>query len=196
MRKRIVAPLLACRTSVAATGLVLVTLGILFHARYRITIVTGESMKPTLQSGNILIVDKQAFNRSKPNRGDLIVARYSGNWIVKRIVGLPGEEAEVRDGGLYINGQLVAENHQIMPGPLNVEKGTLMDGDFATLGDNRSIVSALAIHPIVTKAEILGKVVLFLDLPVGAANNRKNIEPGRPLSPPPSAHSDFPETTK
>lgn len=130
-------------------------------------------MKPTLQLGDILVVDKQAYDRSEPNRGDLVVARDSRGWIVKRIVGLPGEEAEVRDGGLYINGQLMAEGHQIMPGPLDVEKGTLMDGDFATLGDNRSIVSALAIHPIVTKADILGKVVLFLDLPTGAAFGRK-----------------------
>jgi hypothetical protein len=43
-----------------------------------------------------------------------------------------------------------------------VETGTLLAGDFATLGDNRAIVAALAVHPIVTKADILGKVVLAL----------------------------------
>ncbi len=43
---------------------------------------------------------------------------------------------------------------------LCVEKGNLLAGDFATLGDNRAVSPASAIHPIVAKADILGKVVL------------------------------------
>jgi len=54
------------------------------------------------------------------------------------------------------------EKHLIEPGGLDVGEGKLLAGDFATLGDNRAIAAALAVHPIVTKADILGKVVLAL----------------------------------
>ena len=88
------------------------------------------------------------------------MARYSGELVVKRVVGLPGEEVEVRYGKLYINNRLMQEDHQVEQGTLSVEKGNLFEGDFATLGDNRAVSPASAIHPIVAKADILGKVVL------------------------------------
>ena len=142
--------------------MVLVAFGLLFRAHYRFVIVMGDSMVPTLEAGDVLMVDKRAYGRAEPVRGDIVVVRYSRGYVVKRIVGLPGEEVEVRRGELYINGGLMKENHPIGPGNLDVEKGNLLDGDFATLGDNRGVPSILAIHPIATKSEILGKVVLDL----------------------------------
>jgi signal peptidase I len=141
-------------------GLVLIAIGLLFRSHYRFALVAGDSMFPTLKSGELLLVDERAYDHVEPRRGDIVVARYSGGLVVKRIVGLPGEEVEVRGGMLYINGGLVKESHPVDPGDLSVGKGWLLDGDFATLGDNRAVASALAVHPIVTKAEILGKVVL------------------------------------
>jgi len=88
------------------------------------------------------------------------MARYNGEFILKRIVGLPGEEVEVRKGTLYINGAALAEKHAVEPGSLDVGRGRLFDGDFATLGDNRAIPSVLAIHPILSAHDIVGKVVL------------------------------------
>jgi hypothetical protein len=67
---------------------------------------------------------------------------------------------EVRDGRLYVNGGLIKEHHPVAVGDLCVGKGRLLDGDFATLGDNRAVASALAFHLIVTKADIPGKVVV------------------------------------
>ncbi len=119
-------------------------------------------MLPTLKPGDVLLVDKRAYKRIEPGRGDIVVARYSGELVVKRVVGLPGEEVEVRNGKLYIDNRLMQEDHQVEQGTLCVEKGNLLEGDFATLGDNRAVSPASAIHPIVTKADILGKVVLAL----------------------------------
>jgi signal peptidase I len=82
--------------------------------------------------------------------------------VVKRVVGLPGEEVAVKRGRLYINGRRVNENHTIYPGYLNVGQGKLLPGDFATLGDNRAVSPATAVHPIITQADILGKVVFVL----------------------------------
>jgi len=147
---------------IAAGGLVLIALELQFHAHYRFAVVVGDSMLPTLKAGDLLLVDKRAYDQTEPHRGDIVVARYSAGLVVKRVVGLPWEEVELRYGRLYVNGALMKESHPIEPGYLSVEQGKLLDGDFATLGDNRAVPPALAVHPIVTKADILGKVVLAL----------------------------------
>jgi len=147
---------------ISAGGTVMIVLALAFRVHYRFTVVVGESMLPTLKPGDLLLVDKGAYNHAEPSRGDIVVVRYLAGFVVKRVVGLPGEEVEVRHGRLYINGGLIKENHRVDPGHLHIEQGSLLDGDFATLGDNRAVVPALAVHPIVTKADILGKVVLAL----------------------------------
>ena len=147
------------RQRLAASGVVLIALALLFRSHYRLAVVDGNSMLPTLRPGELLLVDELAYDQAEPRRGDIVVVRYAGEWVVKRIVGLPGEEVEVRDGRLYVNGGLVKEHHPVAPGDLRVGKGWLLEGDFATLGDNRAVPSALAVHPIVTEAAILGKVV-------------------------------------
>ena len=119
-------------------------------------------MLPTLKPGDVLLVDKRAYKQVEPERGDIVVARHAGDLIVKRVVGLPGEEVEVKQGRLYVNGERVKENHAICPGYLYVGKGKTLPEDFATLGDNRTIPPTAAVHPIITKADILGKVVLVI----------------------------------
>jgi signal peptidase I len=117
-------------------------------------------MLPTLEPGELLLVSRRAYQHTEPQRGDIVMARYGADFILKRIVGLPKEEVEVRHGTLYINGVAQQENHGIQEGPLDVSKGKLLDGDYATLGDNRQIPAVLAIHPILSKTDIVGKVIL------------------------------------
>lgn len=146
----------------AALGIILAAIAAGFSSHYELVIVSGSSMLPTLSSHDVLVIDKRAYAQSEPNRGDIVVARGSASLVVKRVVGLPGEVVEVKTGKLYVNGSPMAELHRIYPGYLEVEKGKLLPGDFATLGDNRSVARASAVHPIVTKEDILGKVVLAL----------------------------------
>jgi signal peptidase I len=148
----------------ATIGLALIIIGLIFRSTYRLTLVSGDSMLPTLRSGDLLLVNKRAYERLEPNRDDIVVARYAGGLIVKRVVGLPGEELEVNRGRLFVNGARVPEHHSIFPGYLFVGGGKMLPGDYATLGDNRAVPAATAVHPIVTKADILGKVVLVLKL--------------------------------
>jgi hypothetical protein len=65
---------------------------------------------------------------------------------------------------IYVNGRRVKENHAIYPGYLFVGKGMLFPGDFATLGDNRAVSPMKAVHPIIPKSDILGKVVFVLQM--------------------------------
>jgi signal peptidase I len=131
----------------------------IFCSEFKLAIVVGESMLPTLRSGDLLIIDRRAYEHSDPGRGDIIVARYGKDWVVKRVVGLPGEEVEVRRGTLFVDGQARSEEHAIEKGLLDVTKGRLLAGDFATLGDNRALPAVLAVHPILSRNEMLGKVI-------------------------------------
>lgn len=140
-------------------GIALVAGLFLLRQHYRLAMVVGESMLPTLHPGELLLVDRRAYTHSTPQRGDVILARYHSDIIVKRIVGLPGEELELRQGILYVDGLAADEHHGIKKGALDVAKGKLGDDDFATLGDNRAIPAAIAVHPILSRAEILGKVI-------------------------------------
>src|ERR1041385_7267973 len=90
----------------ALAGGMVVLLGVMFRAHYRFGIVVGDSMAPTLAAGDVLLVDKRAYDRAEPSRGDIVLVHSSKGFVVKRVVGLPGEEVEVRHGSLYINGNL------------------------------------------------------------------------------------------
>ena len=145
-------------------GAALILVFTVFCHEFKLAIVVGESMLPTLRPGDLLIVDRRAYDQSDPGRGDIVVARYGKDWVVKRVVGLPGEEVEVRKGILFIDGTPCLEDHAVEKGPLDVAKGRLLAGDFATLGDNRAVPAVLAIHPILCRNEILGKVIYSVSL--------------------------------
>ena len=72
------------------------------------TSVSGHSMETTLQDGDQLIVDKISYRFRDPKRYDIIVFPYQYEenvYYIKRIIGLPGETVQVKDGYVYINGE-------------------------------------------------------------------------------------------
>lgn len=130
-------PRLLIDMMLGATLMVLVHLFVV-----QISVVKGHSMEPSLLDGDRLIVDRVSYNLVDAQRGDVVVLRYPRNPavdFVKRIVGLPGDQVELRDGGLYVNGAQVPcpwewiGDHEDMP-PVRVP-----DGNYFVLGDNRPI---------------------------------------------------------
>lgn len=96
-------------------------------------VVDGESMQPTLEPNDKMIVNKIGFQLSEPERFDIIVFHApGGNDYIKRIIGLPGEELEYRDDTLYINQQPIAEPY--LDELKENYSGELLTGDF-TLAD-------------------------------------------------------------
>src|SRR5262249_47316228 len=91
------------------------------RSRYELALAVGKSMLPTLASGDLLVVDKKAYCSKEPARGDIVLAEYRKELVIKRIIGLPGEEVEVKQGRLYINGVSRQENHEVEPGGLNIQ---------------------------------------------------------------------------
>jgi signal peptidase I len=106
-----------------------------------LSVVNGTSMQPTLQNGDRLLINKFTFLFNTPKKGDVITFRDPSNperYLVKRVIGLPGDTIEIRNGVLYVNGVAVKEpyiNCRIEDGdfgPVRVKKGTVF-----VMGDNR-----------------------------------------------------------
>ena len=74
--------------------------------------VDGDSMIPTLVHNEDMLVEKMTYWFSDPQRGDIIICFYPGytESCVKRVIGLPGDTVEVREGVFYINGKALDEH--------------------------------------------------------------------------------------
>lgn len=122
-------------------------------------------MAPTYHTGDLLLIHKQAYKNTDLQRGDIVVALQRAGYIIKRVAGLPGEEVEVKQGRLLINGAKLNEPYRINPGFLQLNRGRLAQGKFALLGDNRALLSSTVMHAIVTEDQIIGKVISAIRWP-------------------------------
>lgn len=130
------------------------------------TKVDGHSMEPTLHHGDHLIVDKISYRFKEPSRYDIIVFPYQhaeNVYYIKRIIGLPGEEVQVKDGCVYINGEKLADEHygaEIMNDPgIAANPIQLGEDEYFVLGDNRnhSSDSREASVGVLTREQLIGK---------------------------------------
>jgi len=111
------------------------------------TLVEGSSMSPTLEDGDVLIVDKFSYHLRQPKRFDVVVFRYlykENSYYIKRIIGLPGETVQIKEGSIYIDGKLLEEEFgnapMTNPGRAN-QPITLGQDEYFVLGDNRNVSS-------------------------------------------------------
>lgn len=130
------------------------------------TEVSGTSMAPTLQNGDNLIVDKLSYRFRDPERFDVIVLKYlhkADTHYIKRIIGLPGETVQIKDGQPYINGELLESD--IYGSELMLSAGrasepiTLGEDEYFVLGDNRNGSKDSRTEDVgnVKKSQIVGK---------------------------------------
>ncbi len=109
------------------------------------TSVIGDSMEPALHNGQEILMNRILYRISTPRRGDVVVFLPNGNqnthFYVKRVVGLPGETVQIREGSVYIDGVLLEENELFdkIADPGIAQNELLLEGDeFFVLGDNRN----------------------------------------------------------
>jgi signal peptidase I len=134
----------------------LIFLGIHFTLESRQ--VDGTSMLPNLEHGQRVLVCKSAYWFGEPQRGDIVVF-YSpsrGKDIIHRIVGLPNEKVEIRNGQVYINDSKIEEPY-IQGGLINREPEIVPDGSYLIVGDNRYEAAS----DIVPRNKIRGKAWLL-----------------------------------
>lgn len=103
--------------------------------------VNGESMYPTLEEGDIMILNKTAYYFNKPKRFDIVVVDMPDEYLIKRVIGLPGEQIEYKDNILYVDGKKVKENFKHgKTDDFNIKElgsDTVPSGYYLVLGDNR-----------------------------------------------------------
>jgi signal peptidase I len=124
--------------------------------------VDGASMEPTLVSGEYVIVNRLSYRLGSPQQGDIIVFHFPRDpkeEYIKRVIGLPGDEVEVKNGTVYVNGQLLNESY------LKVKMdyfGTwrVPEGQLFVLGDNRNNSSDSHDWGTVPNDYVVGKAVL------------------------------------
>lgn len=76
-------------------------------------------MSPVLKNGDVVLINRIVYDARKPKRGEIIAFRPNGNenahYCIKRVVGLPGETVQIKDGKIYIDGKVQKKmsTHQI-----------------------------------------------------------------------------------
>lgn len=102
--------------------------------------VDGHSMSNTLMDNEFMIVTKPEYLFGDPQRFDVVITRYPNRKenFVKRVVGLPGDTVEVRDGNLLINGEVQEEPYITYKPNYNYGPTTVPEGEYFVLGDNRA----------------------------------------------------------
>ena len=124
-------------------------------------VVDGPSMEPTLYDNNVILLNKLSYKLNGIKRFDVVVVDWKGEKIIKRVIGLPGEHVEYKDGNLYIDGFIVEEDFKHKEtSDFKLESiGYLtIPGDkYFVVGDNRpnSTDSRLGVG-LVDKEDILG----------------------------------------
>jgi signal peptidase I len=108
-------------------------------------LVSGSSMEPTFSNGNYLLVDELTYRFREPERGEVVVFRYpqdTSSYFIKRIIGLPGETVEVKNGQVDIlkNGvsQVLREPYVLQRAATADFSKTLGSDEYFVMGDNRS----------------------------------------------------------
>lgn len=152
----------------ALTIIIPVVAALLIH-QYLFTFarVDGTSMLDTLHENNIMGVSRLHYRLNEPQRGEIITCNYPGEGnklFVKRIIGLPGETIEIREGTVYIDGEPIAETYLTRVDDQSMDSITLAEDEIFVMGDNRPVSrDSRAVGPL-TLDEIYGRV-LFVAFP-------------------------------
>lgn len=122
--------------------------------------VNGESMMTTLHDGDIMILNIIDYKFNDIKRFDIVVVDEGDEYIIKRIIGLPGEEVTYKDNKLYINGKRVKDNYgSDVTEDFSVK---VADDSYFVLGDNRTNSLDSRYFGSFKKSSILGKTSLVL----------------------------------
>jgi signal peptidase I len=127
--------------------------------------IPSGSMEPTLMVNDRILVAKFIYRFEPVRRGDVIVFRYPLNPqrdFVKRVIGLPGEMVELKQGVVYISGEPVSEKgYALKPDFGNYAQVTVPAHEYFVLGDNRNNSEDSRFFGYVPRANIIGRALFI-----------------------------------
>lgn len=124
------------------------------------TRVYGSSMEPSLYTDQRLVVEKLSYRLHEPQRGDVVVLRLperGPELLIKRVIALPGETIEIREGQVTVNGAVLPEPYLSQQtrgqyGPVQVPEGEIF-----VMGDNRGASNDSRVFGPVSQSRIVGR---------------------------------------
>ncbi len=133
-------------------------------------VVEGESMHPTFESGDYLIVDQLSYRFGDPERGDVVVFRYPNDesvFYIKRIVGLPGETVHIEQGNTRItkvdgSELTLDEEYVVTEDATYTLSRSLGPGEYFVMGDNRPKSSDSRSWGALPERDIMGRAYIRL----------------------------------
>ena len=130
-------------------------------------IVSGKSMLPNFNDGELLLVRKIGYNEKTIKRFDIVVIKKDKEEIIKRIIGMPGEHISYKNNKLYINDELISEDYShLNTKDFNLEEicscSIIPEGKYLVLGDNRPISKDSRSIGLIDEKDIVGKSVFRL----------------------------------
>jgi signal peptidase I len=131
---------------------------------FQLALVNQSSMEPTLYEGQMLVISKINYFVGDPQRGDIVVLKdeIGNKLLIKRVIGLPGEEIQLKDDKIFINSKELNPDYINVPTKaINQDQWTLPQGEYFVLGDNRghSRDSRAEDVGLVDREKIIGRAV-------------------------------------
>ena len=123
--------------------------------------ISGISMQPTYRDRSCHLVNRLAYSRNPPQRGDPVVIKTTGMKILflKRVIGLPGEKVSIENGVIFINGEALPEPYVKARLPWDAPDYQLGPEEYYVLGDNRATEEWTHRGGPVRRSKIVGKVI-------------------------------------
>ena len=132
--------------------------------------VIGYSMHPSLDPGQEINIDSEYYNHNEIARGDIVAVKFKtrDDFLIKRVIALPGDKLEIKDNHLYLNDKLLIEQYvsgaqinatmaRVLKSQLESYNNYVPFNSYVVLGDNRETSFDSKDFGVVDRFQIVGK---------------------------------------
>jgi signal peptidase I len=155
---------------VLITVILALVIFLILHTTVQSFVVVGSSMEPNFQNGERLVTNKLVYKLHQPERGEVIIFHPPNNQqtdYIKRVIALPGDSVEVKNGAVYVNGTKLDEPYIKELPAYTMDKRKIPENEYFVLGDNRNNSNDSHTGWAVPRQNIIGKAWLVFWPPNG-----------------------------